>query len=181
MLDSLIRIVIVPLIWHKNYVRSFLASTVKIELGTGQIINMFEVEVFSSGNNVASGKTSSQSSTLKSYGASLAVDGKMNTFSHTSLLSSGVTDWWQLDLGAELPIESVTVMNRWCGSPSDPNGCLCRLSNATLSLIDSKGDIVATQSVGDTCGQQELLFDDFVKPTHSPIVWPTYLHEDFLD
>ena len=60
-LDSLIRIVIVPLIWHKNYVRSFLASTVKIELGTGQIINMFEVEVFSSGNNVASGKPSCQS------------------------------------------------------------------------------------------------------------------------
>jgi hypothetical protein len=77
-------------------------------------------------------------------------------------------------MGTEFRIESVTVMNRWCGVPSDPNGCLCRLSHATLSLIDRKGHIVATQSVGDTCGQRELFFDDFVEPTPSPTVSPSY-------
>jgi hypothetical protein len=115
----------------------------------------------SSGINIAPGKSSSQSSTFKSFGASLAVDGKMNTFSHTNVASSGSPVWWTVDLGAELPVESVTVMNRWCGSSSDPSGCLCRLSYATLFLIDSNGDIVATQSVGDTCGELELLLDDF--------------------
>jgi len=45
---------------------------------------------------------------------------------------------------------------------------------ATLFLIDSKGEIVVTQSVGDTCGKQELFFDDFVEPTPSPTVSPSY-------
>ena len=146
---------------HKNYKKTYTALTVKIELGTGQNIAMFEVQVLSSGINIAPGKPSSQSSTFKSFGASLAVDGKMNTFSHTNVASSDSSVWWKVDLGAELPIESVTVMNRWCGSSSDPSGCLCRLSYATLLLIDGNGDIVATQSVGDTCGELEVLFDDF--------------------
>jgi len=135
---------------------------------------MFEVQVLSSGINIAPGKSSSQSSTFKSFGASLAVDGKMNTFSHTNVASSDSSVWWTVDLGPELPIESVTVMNRWCGSSSDPSGCLCRLSYATLFLIDSNGDIVATQPVGDTCRQQELTFDNFVEPTPSPTVSPSY-------
>ena len=150
------------------------ASFLKIELGTGQNIAMFEVQVFSSGNNVATGKSSNQSSTFKSFGARLAVDGKANTFSHTNVTSAGIPVWWQVDLGIEFPIESVTVMNRWCGDATDRNGCLCRLSLATLSLIDSKGFVVATQSTGDTCGEQELSFNKFVLPTPAPTTSPSY-------
>ena len=95
---------------------------------------MFEVQVYSSGTNVATGKQSSQSSTLNNFGASLAVDGESNTFSHTNVATSGTPVWWKIDLGYKFEIESVTVLNRWCVSSADPNGCLCRLSFATLSL-----------------------------------------------
>ena len=135
---------------------------------------MFEVKVYSSGNNIAAAKSSSQSSTLKNFAASLAVDGKLNTFSHTNVATSGNPVWWQVDLGNEFRIESVTIMNRWCGSSADPNGCLCRLSNATLFLFDSEGDVIGTQSTGDTCSKQELLFDDFLVPTPAPTTAPSY-------
>ena len=148
----------------KNYGRSFPVSTVKIELSTGQNIQMFEVRVFSSGSNIATGKSSSQSSTLNNYGPRLAVDGKNNTFSHTNIATSGNPVWWKVDLGSEFAIESVTVLNRWCSSSADPNGCLCRLSSATVSLIAYNGDIVATQSVGNTCGKRELILDMFSSP-----------------
>ena len=145
----------------KNYKRSFPASTVKIELGTGKNIHMFEVQVLSVGSNIAFGKPSSQSSTLNKLFANLAVDGKVNTFSHTNVATSGNSVWWQVNLGNEFPIESVTILNRWCGSSADPSGCLCRLSNATLSLIDSKGVTVGTHTTGNTCGKQELSIDEF--------------------
>ncbi len=148
----------------KNYKTSYAASTVKIELGTGKDINMFEVKVYSSGNNIATGKSTSQSSTLNNFFASLAVDGKANTFSHTNVATNGGPVWWMVNLGNEFPIESVMVMNRWCGSSADPNGCLCRLSNATLSLIASDGVVVATQSTGDACGKQELSIESFFAP-----------------
>lgn len=135
---------------------------------------MFEVQVYSSGINVATKKSSSQSSTLNNFGASLAVDGKNNTFSHTNVAASGGTVWWKVDLGKEFHVESVTILNRWCGSSSDPSGCLCRLSFATLFLIDSKGAIVATQSFGDTCGKGEVSFDNFLVAGPLPTLTPSY-------
>jgi hypothetical protein len=36
---------------------------------------------------------------------------------------------------------------------SDPNGCLCRFSLATITLHDEKGVVAATQSLGNTCGE----------------------------
>jgi hypothetical protein len=120
---------------------------------------MFEVLVLSSGMNVAIGMSSSQSSTLNNFGPNLAVDGKNNTFSHTNIATSGSPVWWKVDLGNEFAIQSVTVLNRWCGSSADLSGCLCHLSFATMFLIDSEGDIVATQSVGDICGKREVFFD----------------------
>ncbi len=155
-----------PIFIHgQNYEKSYPASTIKIELGTGENINLFEVQVYSAGINVATKKSSSQSSTLNSYGASLAVDGKNTTFSHTNVAASGGPVWWKVDLGDEFHVESVTILNRWCGSSSDPSGCLCRLSFATLFLIDSKGAVVATQSFGDTCGKKQVSLDRFLVQT----------------
>jgi hypothetical protein len=73
---------------------------------------MFEVQVFSSGSNIATGKSSSQSSTLNNYGPRLAVEGKNITFGHTNIAPSGNPVWWRVDLGNEFAIESVTVLNR---------------------------------------------------------------------
>jgi len=149
---------------YDKYKKSF-ASTVRIELGSGLNIQLFEVQVYSSGMNVATGKSSSQSSTLNNFDASLAVDGKANTFSHTNVATSGSPVWWKVDLGNEFPVESVTVLNRWCVSSLDPSGCLCHLSYASLFLIDSNGIVVGTQSFGNTCGKQNISFDIFSVPS----------------
>ncbi|KAL7484502.1 hypothetical protein ACHAW6_011935, partial [Cyclotella cf. meneghiniana] len=74
---------------------------VKLQSVTGAPIQVFEVKVYSSGNNVAENKTARQSSTLKGnprFGANRAVDGNEDTFSHT--VASGVcSSWWEVDLG----------------------------------------------------------------------------------
>eukprot|EP00804_Cyclotella_cryptica_P009369 CCRYP_018076-RB/>CCRYP_018076-RB protein AED:0.03 eAED:0.03 QI:374/1/1/1/0.94/0.9/20/617/4181 len=140
------------------------ARIVKIELGTGENIHLFEVNVFSSGADVAKGKPSVQSSTLTTFLASRAVDGNINTFSHTDVEKSGSPVWWEVDLGAEYSIELVTIINRWCKDSTDPSGCLCRLSFATLLLIDGQGSVIASQSLGNTCSKSELLYDTKCSP-----------------
>ncbi len=132
---------------------------------------MFEVQVTSSGRNVAAGKLTSQSSTLRNFFASLAVDDKNSTFSHTNVAISGSPVWWKVDLGNKFLIQSVTILNRWCGSSADYHGCLCRLSDATLSLIDSNGAVVGTQTTGNTCDKRHLLIHDFMVPPPAP---PSY-------
>ncbi|KAL3795147.1 hypothetical protein HJC23_007375 [Cyclotella cryptica] len=145
-------------------IKKLIASYVKIELGTGQNIAMFEFQVFSSGQNVASGKSSTQSSTFKNFQASLALDGRVDTFSHTDVASGGVPVSWEVDLGGDFPIDTVRVLNRSCGGSNDPTGCFCRLSQANLFLIDKDGLVVATQSFGNTCGIPEITFDEFYVP-----------------
>jgi hypothetical protein len=114
---------------------------------------MFEVQVFSQGVNVALQATAIQSSTFvsgsgTSFGASNAIDGDHSTFSHTRDASS----WWEVDLGGSYSVESVNIKNRWCKNPSDPSGCLCKLSHATVSLVDGNGALVASASTNNTCG-----------------------------
>ena len=121
---------------------------------------MFEVQVFSSGNNVANGKPSAQSSTLRTgLEASRAVDGDATTFSHTGAQVQGSLVWWEVDLGNEYSVESVTIMNRWCTDATDPPGCLCRLSSAELLLVDGQGSVTAALAMGDTCGKSRLLLE----------------------
>jgi hypothetical protein len=149
-----------------------------IELSTGNNIHMFEVQVIDEDNNdVAASKPSSQSSTFKQFNASRAVDGDVSTFSHTdvSVQTAASSLWWKVALGDEFHVKFVAIKNRYCGSPSDSASCLCRLTNATVSLLDYLGNPVATKSVGDTCEQQDLLLTDFIpfetpEPTPSPTV-----------
>jgi hypothetical protein len=132
---------------------------------------MFEVSVISDGANVASGKTAYQSTTLvtqsgKQFSASLAVDGDANSFSHTNNLSP----WWMVDLSGSFPIDSVSITNRWCQSPSDVQGCLCRLSNATVSLLDNNDSVIATSLTNNTCG---ILQIDLEFPASCPTTPPS--------
>ena len=128
------------------------AKEVRLHSITGAQIHVFEVEIYSSGVNVANGKMATQSSTLNANIATRAVDGTPTSFSHTNDKSYS---WWQVDLGGLFPIESIKIVNRWCGSPSDPNGCLCRLSHSVISLFDDKGQWVATEIIGDVCSTLE--------------------------
>ncbi len=131
------------------------ARKVRLESTTGQQIQMFEFQALSAGENMALNKTATQSSTLASNAASFAVDGNVTTFSHTN----DVNAEWEVDLGGTISLESVFIKNRWCGNPSDTNGCLCRLSGATLSLLNEQGEVVSAQVIGNTCGAHDLSLD----------------------
>ena len=108
--------------------------------------------------NVARGKNTTQSSVLKTYGANLAVDGDIRTFSHTSDGNA----WIQIDLQASYYVHSINILNRWCSDQNDHLGCLCRLSNAKLFLLETDGAIVETRDFGNTCGVSKVVeeFDD---------------------
>lgn len=129
---------------------------VKIDSTTGEQIQIFELQVYSSDNvNVALNKTASQSSTFETNLASFAVDGDMTTFSHTDDAKAS----WEVDLGSTFSLKSVMITNRWCGESSDPNACLCRLSGAMLTFLNEEGEVVSTESIGDTCGVHDVNFD----------------------
>eukprot|EP00956_Cyclotella_meneghiniana_P045277 scaffold361696_cov103-Cyclotella_meneghiniana.AAC.1 len=61
-----------------------------------------------------------------------------------------------VDLEALFSVESIRIFNRWCKDSSDPHGCLCRLSNASVSLLNGNNDTVAAFSTNDTCGSSEI-------------------------
>jgi hypothetical protein len=164
---------------------SFPTSAVRIELNTGKDIQVFEVKVMdTTGKNIAQDKPAAQSSTLDLSDASRAVDGRPLTYSHTHVASQAEKSvWWEVNLQGEHRVNSVIIKNRWCKSVDDPKGCLCRLSNATVLLLDDAGAAVATQTLGDTCKQLELELSDFIPfkdpddysyyPTSFPTLFPT--------
>ena len=133
-----------------------IASKVRIELNTGQVLNMIGLQVMSGGVNVARGKSTSQSTTLRGdetmFGSANAVDNNNGTFCHTDPNAVGIA-WFELDLRAEHSIESITILNKWCNNFKDQPGCLCRMSNASIKLMNGSGGNVETVNLGDTCGQ----------------------------
>lgn len=113
---------------------------------------MFEFKAYTIYGQLVSfdGSTAVQSSTFKNslkYAASKAVDGSITTFSHINDNNA----FWQVDLAQAQQISFVSIVNRWCGSSSDPSGCLCRLTNATISLLDSQQEVVESACLGSTC------------------------------
>lgn len=130
---------------------------IRLKAKTGADIQVFEVQAVSSGNNIAKNKRANQSSTYRFFSASRAVDGNMLSFSHTRDMNA----WWEVDLGDSFPIENVVIFNRWCRSPQEREGCLCRLSNATLSLLDSSDSVILSVPIGNVCGKLvlEYVFD----------------------
>eukprot|EP00956_Cyclotella_meneghiniana_P025568 scaffold53544_cov39-Cyclotella_meneghiniana.AAC.3 len=146
----------------------------KIEATTHHAIQVFEV--LSENTNVALGKTATQSSIFRNnddkFGAKNAVDGDLDTYVHTEYKSA----WWMVDLKALFSVESIRIFNRWCKDSSDPHGCLCRLSNASVSLLNENNDTVTAFSTNDTCGTSEIDIP-FTTPclTASPSASPTAL------
>jgi hypothetical protein len=115
---------------------------VKIQATTSDHIQVFELKVFSSGSNIAQGKTATRSSTYGTLGADRAVDGLLSLFSHTANSGSGA--WLKVDVGSASDVNSITIENRWCTNKDDPHGCLCRLSSAELILYNDNGDAIST-------------------------------------
>jgi len=80
--------------------------------------------------NLALNKTTSQSSTLNNDTAGLGpqhgVDGVLGSGTHTTLEANA---WWQVDLGAVQPIETIEFWNR-------PDCCADRLTNFYIFVSD---------------------------------------------
>ncbi len=108
--------------------------SILVESTTTEQIQMVEFQAYTdSFEEVAQGKMTTQSSLYGNnakFDACKAVDGDSLTFSHTS--DAAAT--WEVDLGQDYNVGYISVKNRDCKrSPF----CLCRLSNATVTLLNS--------------------------------------------
>jgi hypothetical protein len=56
-----------------------------------------------------------------------------------------------VNLADDFDISYTSIQNKWCGDASDSLVCLCRLTNTTLSLLDSQGVVVLSVVIGNTC------------------------------
>ncbi|QJW92716.1 PVC-type heme-binding CxxCH protein [Frigoriglobus tundricola] len=109
---------------------------VRIELpGKQRTLTLAEVQVMSDGSNVARQGRATQSSTAYGGAPGRAIDGNTNGSyadgSSTHTLEGTENPWWQVDLGREVPIQSVTVWNRTDG------GLGSRLADFTLRVLDA--------------------------------------------
>ncbi|MEO8352363.1 MAG: plastocyanin/azurin family copper-binding protein, partial [Chthoniobacteraceae bacterium] len=109
---------------------------VRIELPRKGTLTLAEVEVFSDGKNIAPTGKAKQSSVAYSGEPGRAIDGGTdgaygsNTQTHTKENESN--PWWELDLGQEVPIESIKIWNR-----SEKNGeYAARLDGFDLKVLD---------------------------------------------
>lgn len=114
---------------------------VRVELpGRQRTLTLAEVEVFSDGKNVARQGKASQKNTAHGGVAARAIDGnKSGSFGDGGQTHSmeGTNDpWWEVDLGAELPIDSIVIWNRTDGNLGD------RLKNFTLKVLDKNRTVV---------------------------------------
>ncbi len=107
---------------------------VRIELPRNGTLTLAEVQVWSAGQNIAPQGKASQSSTSNGGVASRAIDGRTDgTFAsgtETHTQEDEANPWWELDLGGDRPIDSVTVWNRTEGELGK------RLEGYTLNILD---------------------------------------------
>jgi putative heme-binding domain-containing protein len=114
---------------------------VRIELpGRQRTLTLAEVEVISDGRNIAPHGRASQKNTGHRGIARRAIDGnKSGTYGddgQTHTEEGTPNPWWELDLGSELPIESIAVYNRTDGELGR------RLQGFTVKVLDGKRDVV---------------------------------------
>lgn len=111
------------------------ARFVRIELPRKGTLTLAEVQVMSRGKNIAASGKASQHSTAFAGQASRAIDGNTdgiyNNQSATHTREEVANPWWELDLGSEQPIDSISIWNRTDG----PYGN--RMKGFTLTLLDA--------------------------------------------
>jgi putative heme-binding domain-containing protein len=117
---------------------------VRIELpGRRRTLTLAEVEVMSDGRNVAGQGRATQSATAHEGVASKAIDGNRGgTYGaggQTHTPEDTRDPWWELDLGDELPLESIVVYNRTDGDLGR------RLDGFSVKVLDSGRNTVFAQ------------------------------------
>jgi putative heme-binding domain-containing protein len=121
--------------------KAVMGQFVKVEIpGKNKTLTLAEVEVYSQGRNVARQGKATQVSTYAGADAGKAIDGNTSglfTDGGQSHTKEGIADpWWEVDLGAEFPIESITIYNRTDGKLGD------RLKGFMLTVRNKAGDVV---------------------------------------
>ena len=113
---------------------------VRIELPRRGTLTLAEVEVTSGGRNVARAGKATQKNTAYGGDAARAIDGNTSgeygDGGQTHTEENTGNPWWEVDLGGELPIESVTVYNRTDGDLGR------RLDGFTLKVLDADRKVV---------------------------------------
>lgn len=113
--------------------------------GTSTFLMLAEVEIISSGKNIAVGKSASQSTTDYGGPAKLAVDGNPDgNFDHKSTTHTASQDnpWWEVDLGSAVAIDSVRVHPR-------TDAHLGKMKGIRITLLDADRKPVAEATVPD--------------------------------
>ena len=109
---------------------------VRIDLPHKGPLTLAEVQVLKDGENIALAGKANQSSTAYGGEAGRAIDGNLSGKfgdggqTHTSEFDQ--KPWWELDLGAERPIDSIIVFGR----TEDGNRYRRRLDRFKLSVLD---------------------------------------------
>ncbi len=93
------------------------ARYIRVEnTGKERFLSLAEVQVLSGGKNLATGGKATQSSTDFEGPAEKAIDGNTNGEYHTARSTTHTrledSPWWEVDLGREAPVDTVTVWNR---------------------------------------------------------------------
>ncbi len=125
--------------------KSLSGRFVRIELpGTQRTLTLAEVEVFSDGRNIARQGKASQKNTAYNGVASRAIDGNpsgsYNDGGQTHTREGIENPWWEVDLGAEQPLESIIIYNRVDGNLGQ------RLQGFTLQVLDANRNVVFAQT-----------------------------------
>lgn len=92
--------------------------------GKARMLSFAELEVFSDGKNIARTGQATQSSTAESAVAGRAIDGVTDgDILNGSVSQTTVSDdpWWELDLGATVPVEKILLWGRR-GEDGTPTG-----------------------------------------------------------
>lgn len=119
---------------------------VRIELpGNRRVLTLAEVEVFSGGQNVARKGKANQTNVAFDGQAARAIDGnKSGAFAdggQTHTAENTNNPFWEVDLSAEFPIETIMIWNR-----SENNGVYTdRMDKFTLTVLDEQRKPVFTK------------------------------------
>lgn len=106
---------------------------------TGYGQNVFGIGATGQINNIALGKTATQSTDHGAFPASNGVNGNLGDFTHTNGNDNNAS--WQVDLGSNTAVDQVTLFNRGDGC------CQYRLRDITVQVFDASNTLVYTSPV----------------------------------
>jgi hypothetical protein len=128
---------------------------IRVSLKPGQtgFLTISEVEIFVGTNNIALTGKATQSSVDYNSPATKAIDGNRNgSFASCSCTKQEPDAWWEVDLGAEFPIDSVAVWNR-------TDCCPERLDEITIQILDKSRAITSQRTLAKAGNRNALPAD----------------------